>query len=134
MPQRFFFSKEDRLTKQKIIQQLFQEGIQLSNYPFKCCILRIEKSLTEKVQVMISVPKRQFRKAADRNLIKRRIRESYRLNKNILDDTEHKPEMQFAIAFVYTANVIYDYDFIQLKMIESLKKIKQSIEKPIKLK
>jgi ribonuclease P protein component len=134
MPQKLFFRKEDRLTQKRIIQQLFHKGIQLSKYPFNIHILSIEKSLSGRIQVLISVPKRQFKKAADRNLIRRRIREAYRLNKNILADNELKPEMQIAIAFVYTANEIHDHDFIQFKMIESLKKIKQSFEKPIRLK
>lgn len=124
MLQRFFFRKEDRLTKQKTIQQLFQEGTQFNFYPFRIYILRTEKSLTERVQVLISVPKRQFKKAAYRNLIKRRMREAYRLNKNILADAELNREIQIAIAFVYIANEIHEYGFIHQKMVEALKRIK----------
>jgi len=129
MPQRYFFRKSDRLSQKKIIQQLFQEGIQVHCYPYKIFILKVEKSLTGRFQVLISVPKKQFKKAVDRNLIKRRIREAYRLNNYILAKAKLNPDMQIAIAFVYTANEIHDYVFIHQKMVESLKKIKQVIEK-----
>lgn len=129
MPQRFFFRKTDRLSQQKIIQKLFQEGIQVHSYPYKIFILKVEKSLKSRIQILISVPKKQFKNAVDRNLIKRRIREACRLNKYILADAELNPDMQIAIAFVYTANEIHDHGFIQDKMMESLKKIKQMIAK-----
>jgi ribonuclease P protein component len=129
MHQRFFFRKEDRLSQNIIIQKVFQEGSQINHYPFKIFILKFEKPLNGRLQVLITVPKKQFKKAVVRNIIKRRIREAYRLNKYMLTDAGFTPELQIAIAFVYIANEIHDHGFIQLKMIESLKKIKQVIEK-----
>jgi len=125
MPQRFFFRKEERLSQKKIIQKLFQEGIKVHCYPYKIFILKVEKSLTGRFQILITVPKKQFKRAVDRNLIKRRIREAYRLNKYILTDVELKPDMQIAIAFVYSPAEIHDHGFMQVKMIESLNRIKE---------
>ncbi len=88
-------------------------------------MLKPENSLSGRFQLLISVPGKQFKKATDRNLIKRRIREAYRLNKYILSGAEIKPEIQIAIAIVYTANEIHDFDFIHQKMIEALKRICQ---------
>lgn len=131
MLQRFSFKKKDRLIQQKIIQKLFQEGIQVNFHPFKIYTLPIEKSLSHRIQVLVSVPKKQFKKAADRNLIKRRIREAYRLNKQILNEIKLKPEMQIAIAFVYIASEIYDFVFLRQKMVEALNKINQDIHTSI---
>ena len=129
MLHRFSFKKKDRLSQQKIIQKLFQEGIQINFYPFKIYILQVEKSLSQRIQVLVSVPKKQFKKAADRNLVKRRIREAYRLNKQILNEIKLKPEMQIAIAFVYNTDKIHDHGLIQDKMTEALNKIITVIEK-----
>jgi len=131
MLQRFYFRKKDRLTKQKIIKQLFQEGTHINVYPFRIFILKVEKSLTARFQVLISVPRKLFKKAACRNLIKRRMREAYRLNKKILSDIPLRPEIQVAIAFVYIANEIHDYGFIHQKMVEALKRVNQDIHKLI---
>ncbi len=128
MHQRFFLKKREHLALQRIIQKLFQEGIQVNCYPFKIYMLQVEKSMSHRIQVLFSVPKRQFKKATDRNLVRRRIREAYRLNKQILDNINLKPEMQIAIAIVYSAEDIIDYDSIQNKMTDALEKIVSIIE------
>jgi ribonuclease P protein component len=66
-------------------------------------------------QVLISVSKRNFKKAVDRNLIKRRMRESYRLNKNLLPA---RPKL--LIAYIYTAKEILTFAQIQERLIKTL--------------
>lgn len=123
MLQKFFLKKEDRLSQKKTIQRVFQEGVQINYYPYKIFSLKVKKSLKSNYQFLISVPVKRFKNAVDRNLIKRRIKEAYRINKSIL--TEQKPPAgtQIAIAFVYVADEIHNQDYIQMKMIESLKKV-----------
>lgn len=68
-------------------------------------------------QVLISVPRKNFKKAVDRNLIKRRIRESFRLNKNLLPAGR-----KLMIAYIYTAKEILTFAQIQERLIRTLKR------------
>jgi ribonuclease P protein component len=64
---------------------------------------------------MISVSKKNFKRAVDRNLIKRRIRESYRLNKNLLPDSP-----LYVIAYIYSAKEILTFAQIQERLVKTL--------------
>lgn len=68
-------------------------------------------------QVLFSVPKRQFKHAVDRNLIRRRMKEAYRLNKILLWGT-------FSIAFIYIGKEIEKYEVIEKGMKSALRKVK----------
>src|SRR5690242_16493418 len=83
---RFTFSKNERLSSQKEIDQLFKEGKSLNSPPLKLIWFKkeIPDSSIPYVQVMFGVPKKNFSRAVDRNRIKRLMRESYRLSKNEL--------------------------------------------------
>ena len=85
--------------------------------PFSCHLLRLEPK-PEFHQILISVPKRNFKRAVDRNLLKRRIREAYRLNKSILVDNE-----KLLIAYIYTAKEILAYAEIEKKLVAGLVKL-----------
>ena len=77
----YSFKKEERLCNVKLIEKLFTEGSSFLVYPFRIVWLSEVNTSSYPVQVLISVPKKRFKRAVDRNLIKRRIREVYRLNK-----------------------------------------------------
>jgi ribonuclease P protein component len=70
--------KKERLKSQKLIGRLFEEGISIKIFPFRLIYIVTEKPL---LQSSFSVPKRNFKKAVDRNRIKRLIKEAYRLEK-----------------------------------------------------
>jgi len=112
---RFTFRKEERLHKEKLIKELFETGSSFYFYPFKVLFKRNPDPGFPVHQVMISVSRKNFKKAADRNRIKRRIRESFRLNKNLLP-----PAPKLLIAYIYTAKEILTFAEIQERLIKTL--------------
>src|SRR5690606_34395065 len=78
------FSKAERLCSKKLITQLFSKGSAFNLYPLRFVILKAEAPGTGFPQVLISVSKKYFKRAHDRNRLKRQIREAYRLNKTKL--------------------------------------------------
>src|SRR5579859_6473577 len=106
--------KAERLSHKKLIQELFDKGSSFYLYPFKVFFLQGEKSN----RILVSVSKSLFKRAVDRNRIKRRIREGYRLNKGKMRQNE-----SFAIAYIYTAREILSSEIIHQKMVLSFNKI-----------
>ncbi|TAE67209.1 MAG: ribonuclease P protein component [Bacteroidetes bacterium] len=117
------FSKEEKLCSEILIEKLFKEGKNEFVYPFK--FLYLEKNeINEKLpQILVVVSKKTFKKAVDRNVLKRRIREGYRLKKYML-----KTETGFVPilcgAFILIAKEKIDFKTIQNGIKQILKKIK----------
>src|SRR5680860_1391084 len=78
---KFSFKKEERLCSKKIIDKLFSEGDSFLSFPLKVVFMQTSLSVKYPVQAAFTVGKRNFKSAVQRNLIKRKIRETYRLNK-----------------------------------------------------
>ena len=117
----FSFRKEERLCKKKHIRELFKKGSSFYSFPFKVFLLpQADAALPH--QVLISVPGRNFKKAADRNLIKRRVREAYRLQKHKLPQST-----SLAMGLIYSAREIMPFEEIQRKMILSFGKIDKMV-------
>ncbi len=119
----FSFKKEERLKSKKYIQELFSKGSSFYFYPFKLIWQAQNSNATNpKHQILISVPKRKFKRAVDRNLIKRRIREAYRLNKAVISPALISKTLH--IAYIYTADKILSQAVISNKLIASLERLK----------
>lgn len=117
--------KNERLHSKKLIKELFDKGSSFFLYPFKVMVLEINFELPETNQVLFSVSKKKLKKAVDRNLIKRRMRESYRLNKQILQEMDGGKKI---IGLIYVSSEIVTFQVIENKIKKILTTIK---EKPL---
>jgi ribonuclease P protein component len=110
----FTFRKEEKLKKEKLIEELFSKGSSFHLFPFKVYTLSNPDSSAPFNQILISVPKKTFKKATDRNLVKRRIREAYRLNKFAIAASP-----KLLIAYIYTAKEILTFAQIQERLVKT---------------
>lgn len=107
------YKKNEKLKSQKVIDKLFSEGKSVAAYPLRLVYMRTGAQDSLPIKAGVSVSKRNFKKAVDRNRIKRLLREAYRLNKckylnNIPD--------QYAFMILYVGKTKSDYDTISKKM------------------
>ena len=86
------------------------------------------KSESEPSSVLVSVPKKRFKRAVKRNRLKRLMREAYRLNKIPLIEKLEEKQMQIHIAFNYVSNDVLDFPTIEKKMLLSLQKLMEKVE------
>jgi len=122
---RYTLKKEEKLKSKKLISVLFEKGKSLSKFPLRLVYLKAEHLSNYPLQVAFSAPKRKFKKAVDRNRIKRLMREAYRLNKQILYDSI---EEKYAIMFTYTDENELKYVEIEEKMVVLLQKLAEKIK------
>uniref|UniRef100_F4C357 Ribonuclease P protein component n=1 Tax=Sphingobacterium sp. (strain 21) TaxID=743722 RepID=F4C357_SPHS2 len=119
---RYTFKKEERLCNKKLLTKLFQSGSSFILYPYRISFLP-SQHLPYPIQIVVSVPKRRFKRAVDRNLLKRRTKEAYRLQKHILHTFITHHEEELLLAFQYIGKEILDYQTIHKRMGIALAKI-----------
>jgi len=114
----FSLHKSQRLTGALQIQELFQRGSSFHLHPLRV-VFAVGPAGPHRV--LVTVSKRHFKRAVDRNKLKRRLRESYRLNQHVLPPL---PPRQ--IAFVYIGTEIAPYHTIERAVVQAIEKIVQS--------
>ncbi len=114
----FTYPKKEKLKSQKIIDSIFSEGKSVSKYPLRLVYTAISNS-EEQLKFGVSVSKKHFKKAVDRNYFKRVLRECYRLNKHLIYDNLDKP---YAIMFFYQTKDRLTYQEINEKTIQLFEK------------
>jgi ribonuclease P protein component len=126
----YTFVKEERLCNKKLIDELFHNGSSFLCYPFKISWMAVNEPQPFPGQVLFAVPKKRYKHAIDRNLLKRRMREAYRLNKqqylySVLNEADKK--IVFSIAYI--GKEINTYDLIEKKMLKLLSVLTESAVK-----
>ena len=121
------FKKEERLCSEKAIGKIFKSGNVINKYPYKAIWIYSEDELEFPIQVAISVPKRNFKKAVDRNLIKRRIREAYRTNKASVYSTLSASKKNIQVVIIYISKEILPFTNIEKKLVEFLEDFEAKI-------
>lgn len=119
----FSYPKNSKLKSQKTIDSLFSEGKSVSKYPLRLVYAALESS-DEKLKFGVSVSKKHFKKAVDRNYFKRVLRECYRLNKHLLQENI---EQSYAIMFFYQTSERLTYEAINEKTILLFEKFTKTL-------
>jgi ribonuclease P protein component len=121
----FKLPKNERLHSQKLIKELFDKGSSFFLYPFKVIVLDLPNMEKGTYQVLFSVSKKKIKKAVDRNLVKRRMKEAYRLNKSEILTSPHQNKL---IGLIYVSSEIGTFQFIEQKIRKILTRIAESPE------
>lgn len=119
----FSLHKSEKLCGHTAINRLFANGLSAKSYPLRAVYAFSGRTDGARAQFLISVPKKKIRKAVGRVQVRRRIRESYRLNRRFLLPSLENAGMKADIAFIYLSDEIKDYALIEQKMQRVLESI-----------
>ena len=118
--------KEERLKSKTLIGKLYKEGKSVKTFPLRLVYVQVEHSSKYPTQVGVSVPKRNFKKAVDRNRIKRLLRETYRKQKEIVYNNIDKP---YVYMISYIGKEEFTYAELEVKMKLLLHALVEQIKK-----
>jgi ribonuclease P protein component, eubacterial len=122
-------NKAERLNSKNTIDELFSgNNKSFSAYPLRVVYMPVEKKEYALASILISVPKKRFKRAVKRNKVKRQIREGYRKNKHELLNVLKEKEFGLAIAFIYLSNEIQPTEAIEETIKKILNKIIEKIQ------
>jgi ribonuclease P protein component len=117
--------KSDRLTSRVAISQIYDKGKHLNDYPFK--IVWLKETGDPELKVVFSVPKRKFKRAVDRNQIKRKLREGYRKHKHDCQKAAESQNMRVSLFLIYLGKDIPQSEIVDDKIIVLLNRLTKEI-------
>lgn len=121
----FSFSKDEKLKSKKVIDSLFSNGKSVAKYPLRLVYIEATEEQNVPLKMGVSVSKKHFKHAVDRNYFKRVLRECYRLNKNILIPNLNK---KYSAMFFYQTNDRLSYQEINDKTVQLFEKFLKTIQ------
>ena len=121
----FSYPKIEKLKSKKIIDLLFSEGKSVSKYPLRLIYVKHDFEEDVPLKIGVSVSKKYFKNAVDRNYFKRVLRESYRLNKQLLVENLG---VKYCFMFFYQTNEKLSYQEINQKTIQLFEKFSKIIQ------
>ena len=125
--QKLSFSKQERIKSKKRIEEIFEKGKKLKQFPFKLNYIEINDTQPYPAQIVVSVPKKIVKLATKRNRLKRQIKEIYRLYKPQLYQTLNQKNKKVALFLIYIGKEKEEYHFLEKKLILLLKKLQEQL-------
>jgi ribonuclease P protein component len=125
----FSYNKQEKLKSRKLLEQVFATGRSFSIAPIKVLYLRPGEPLDFAIKAGMGVGTRYFKKATDRNRVKRLLREAYRLNKAPLHQWSGRHNAQLAVFFLYTAKTLPGQQLIADSMNNAIQRLAELLEK-----
>ena len=125
----FTYSKAEKLKSKTTIDLLFSKGKSVSKYPLRLVYLEGDFGDDLPIKIGVSVSKKHFKKAVDRNYFKRVLRETYRLNKHLLWDNLSTP---FSLMLLYQSKDQLSFEEINKKTIQLFEKFLEAQKTALK--
>ena len=126
MPKRFRFPKTERLKSRKGIDDLFATGKSVSVFPVRA-VYKFSVAEEAGIKAGVSVSKRHFKKAVDRNRIKRLLREAYRLQKEEVVMKAEQAGVSGVVFFLYTDKTIAGFEAMKIAVGKCLHRLTRSL-------
>ena len=120
--------KAERLRSRKLISLLFNDGSSIVAHPIRMLWVQAENADHSPLQFAVSVPKKKFKRAVDRNRLKRQMREAVRKNKMAVRELLDKKNKPCAVMFVFTGNEKVEYKEIEDKIILVLQRFMTAVD------
>lgn len=127
--ERFTLSKEERICSKKLINELFTgNGRSMTAFPLR--VVFMKRTIVDdqpRAAMLVSVPKRHFKHAVDRNRVKRQVREAFRRNKSIITQNLTDDHEAVAMAFVWLTNEKFPSSEVENRMVRLLTRISECL-------
>lgn len=127
--ERFTLSKEERICSKKLINELFTgNGRSMTAFPLR--VVFMKRTIVDdqpRAAMLVSVPKRYFKHAVDRNKVKRQVREAFRHNKSIIIQNLTDDHEAVAMAFVWLTNEKFPSSEVENRMVRLLTRISECL-------